>query len=240
MRKMSPFRVKKMADYCAVEVWERYSYLRNEAIIRKTPNSFWSHQDTKSVSMSSMSLSYVSRRWAAWTHKHTHTHSTTTVTLAAHARRGLTMYNHTCTQSSASFSNVIYCGSTNWCTSIHSTRCRLREGEQRLTGSQLHINGHTESVKEQPLSGQIIDLEYRSSGNSIGTKEERKNVSSNQLPHVITCPLAGSANAPGEQNYVNSHHTNSTRSVSISQRIPPYYYSYHAHGKSIRLTHVYI
>ena len=38
MRKMSPFRVKKMADYCAVEVWERYSYLRNEAIIRKTPN----------------------------------------------------------------------------------------------------------------------------------------------------------------------------------------------------------
>ena len=60
---MSPFRVKKMADYCAVEVWERYSlYLRNEAIIRKTPNLFWSQQDTKSVSMSSMSLSYVSRR----------------------------------------------------------------------------------------------------------------------------------------------------------------------------------
>ena len=38
------------------------SYLRNEAIIRKTPNSFWSQQDTKSVSMSSLSLSCVSRR----------------------------------------------------------------------------------------------------------------------------------------------------------------------------------
>ena len=36
------------------------SYLRNEAI--KTPNSFWSQQDTKSVSMSSLSLSCVSRR----------------------------------------------------------------------------------------------------------------------------------------------------------------------------------
>ena len=58
---MSPFSRIKMADYRAlVSMGTLYSYLRNEAII--CIYEFWSHHDTKSVSMSSLSLSCVSHR----------------------------------------------------------------------------------------------------------------------------------------------------------------------------------
>ena len=63
-------RVKKWPTN---EVWERYSYLRNEAIIRKTPNKFWSDHDTEPVSMTSLSHSCATSRLEPWTDTHTHT-----------------------------------------------------------------------------------------------------------------------------------------------------------------------
>ena len=50
----------------------RYSYLRSEAIIRKTPNSFWSDHDTEPVSMTSLSRSCATSRLEPWTDTHTH------------------------------------------------------------------------------------------------------------------------------------------------------------------------
>ena len=52
----------KMADNHALVVWERYSYLRNEAIIRKTPNLNTSEHYTEIGSMPTLSLSCVSCR----------------------------------------------------------------------------------------------------------------------------------------------------------------------------------
>ena len=96
MRKECGYRVKKWpttASAC------KYGYLRNEAIIRKTPNSFWSDHDTEPVSMTSLSRSCATSRLEPWTdtHTHTHTHTQTTTVTLAHARRGLTTeitYHH--------------------------------------------------------------------------------------------------------------------------------------------------
>ena len=74
----------KMADYSELVSMGRYSYLRNEAFIRKMPNLNTSDHDTEPVSMTSLSRSCATSRLEPWTD--THTHGTTTVTLAAHAR----------------------------------------------------------------------------------------------------------------------------------------------------------
>ena len=52
----------KMADCRVLVSMGRYSYLRNEAIIRKTPNLNTSEHYTETTSMSSLSLSCVSRK----------------------------------------------------------------------------------------------------------------------------------------------------------------------------------
>ena len=54
-----PVSCTKMADYSELV---SYSYLRSEAIIRKTPHSNTSQHDTETASMSSLSLSCASRR----------------------------------------------------------------------------------------------------------------------------------------------------------------------------------
>ena len=52
----------KMADCRVLVSTGRYSYLRNEAIIRKMPNLNTSEHYTETISMSSLSLSCASRR----------------------------------------------------------------------------------------------------------------------------------------------------------------------------------
>ena len=75
----------KMADYRVLVSMGRYSYLRNEAIIRKTPLT---------NTILRLPVCLVCRLVASVADEslgntHTHTHRATTVTLAAHACRGL-------------------------------------------------------------------------------------------------------------------------------------------------------